>query len=332
MLSRRWRRATVAGVAAVGLALAPQVARAADTVAFTIEDPRITESSGLARDVSRQAYWTVNDSGDRGRVFAVDGTGKTLGTANFRADVVDIEALAMHDTRLYVADIGDNTKKRTSVTVYYFDHLTPGNGTATYRAYDFSYPDGPHDAETLLVNPAGRLYIVTKDATGGIYAAPTDPSRTELNTLTKVGDAPAYVTDGVYLPDGRIALRTYVSVEMLDPASYQVVARATAPLQPQGESIAVNLAGNGLLLGSEGKWSAVYAVPVPDALGTVPTPGATPPKAAPSSSASTEAEPTTDATTDTDSDLPGGTLGAIGLAALAAVVAGLVVGLARSRR
>ncbi len=320
-------------MAAVGLALAPQVARAADTVAFTIGDARITESSGLARDETLQAYWTANDSGDEGRVFALDGTGKTLGTANFRAKVVDVEALAMSDRRLYVADIGDNAKKRSSITVYFFDNLTPGNGTATYRALDFTYPDGAHDAETLLVNPEGRLFVVTKEATGGVYEAPADPSRTELTTLQKVGDAPAYVTDGVFLPDGRIALRTYVSVEILDPASYDVVARSAAPLQPQGESIAVNLVGGGLLLGSEGKSSKVYTVPVPDTLGTVaPTPGATPPTASPSVSPPVATEPDTDPGATDDSSLPDGTLGAVGLAALVAVVAGVVVGLARSRR
>jgi hypothetical protein len=333
VVSRHRRRAVAAGLTAVVLALAPQLARAADTVAFTIADPRVTESSGLARDTARQAYWTVNDSGDSGRVFAVDSSGKTLGTASFRAAPVDVEALAMHDRRLYVADIGDNTAKRQSVTVYFFDNLTPGNGTATYMAYDFAYPDGAHDAETLLVDPAGRLYVVTKEAKGGIYAAPTAPSRTAVNRLEKVGDAPAYVTDGVVLPDGRIALRTYVSVEILDPTSYQVVARASAPLQPQGESIAVDLAGDGLLLGSEGKGSAVYAVRVPDALGAVPSASASPPAA--SASATADADPggdTQDPGGTSDTSLPDGTLGAVGLAALVAVVAGVVVGLARSRR
>lgn len=314
--------------------LAPQVARAADTVAFTIKDPRISQSSGLTRDTTLQAYWTVNDSGAEGRVFAVDGTGKTLGTANFRADVVDVEALAMAGRRLYVADIGDNGATRSSVSVYSFDNLTPGNGTATYRALDFAYPDGAHDAEALLVNPAGRLYLVTKDATGGIYAAPSNPSRERMNTLVKVGDAPAYVTDGVFLPDGRIALRTYVSVEILDPTSYEVVARSPAPVQPQGESMAVDLAGTGLLLGSEGRSSTVYAVPVPDALRAVPSAGATPPAATASASGPAATDPTTedDSGPTADTNLPDGTRGAVGLAALVAVVAGVVVGLARSRR
>ena len=112
-----------------------------------------------------------------------------------------------------------------------------------YKAYDFSYPDGPHDAETLLVDGDGRLFIVTKGAEGGIYAAPSSPSRQGVNELERVGDAPAFVTDGTVLPDGRFALRTYVSVEIVDPDSYEVVARAATPAQKQGESITTTFDG-----------------------------------------------------------------------------------------
>ena len=247
---------------------------AADTVEFTITDPDIIESSGLATDAEAERYWTVNDSGDAGVAYALDDQGETRGTLQFRVEPVDVEAVAFHEGRLYVADIGDNRARRDSVTVYFFDDADPATEPVVYKAYDFSYPDGPHDAETLLVDGDGRLFIVTKGVEGGIYAAPTSPSRQGVNELERVGDAPAFVTDGTVLPDGRFALRTYVSVEIVDPDSYEVVARAATPAQKQGESITTTFDGKDLLVGSEGRRSKVLRIDVPTALDAAPTPSA----------------------------------------------------------
>ena len=96
-------------LAVVFLAIVPTVAGAEDTVAFTIKDARITESSGLAVDPAGNVYWTVNDSGDRGVAYGIGLDGKVQGTLNFRAQPQDVEAVAVHEDRLYVADIGDNS-------------------------------------------------------------------------------------------------------------------------------------------------------------------------------------------------------------------------------
>ena len=166
------RSGPLSGIVALLLAFGllagfPITAAAADEVAFTINDARITESSGLARDQQAGAYWTVNDSGDRGVAYGISPTGKVLGTLNYRAQPEDVEAVAVFEDRLYIADIGDNNEDRDFVTVYYFDNPRASGLTVSYRAWDFAYPDGPHDAETLLVNDKGRLYIVTKGAEGG---------------------------------------------------------------------------------------------------------------------------------------------------------------------
>lgn len=321
---------------------------AAETVEFTIGDPRITESSGLATDAADSRYWTVNDSGDSGIAYALDERGNTEGTLEFRAQPVDVEAVAFHRGRLYVADIGDNQARREFVTVYFFDDATPAAAPVSYKAYDFSYPDGAHDAETLLVDGSGRLFIVTKGSKKpGIYAAPTNPSRQGVNMLERVGDAPVFVTDGTVLPDGRYALRTYLSVEIVDPASYEVIARAAAPVQRQGESITTTFDGGSLLLGSEGKRSKVLRVDIPTSVADVPTPSAsaspssspsatsTSPSPKPTATASASPSPTngdpaddepTESATANGSPLSGaGTLAALGIAALVAVVAGVVV-------
>ena len=250
-------------------------ASARDKVAFTITDTRITESSGLAADPTAEGYWTVNDSGDSAVAYGLSTSGKVVGTLEYRAEPIDVEAVALHDGRLYVADIGDNLAEREFVTVYYFDNASPDDQTVSYHAWDFTYPDGPHDAETLLVDESGRLFVVTKDAVGAVYAAPRKPKRAGTNELTKVGEAPGAVTDGTFLPDGkRIALLTYGSIVVIDAESYEPVGQADIPAQAQPESLAVSLDESSLLVGSEGR--AVQGVRHPDPRGEEGHPGAHP--------------------------------------------------------
>jgi DNA-binding beta-propeller fold protein YncE len=320
-LMRRGRRLMVLLLAAVFLAIVPTVAGAEDTVAFTIKDARITESSGLTVDPDGNLYWTVNDSGDRGVAYGIGLDGEIQGTLNFRAQPEDVEAVAAHEDRLYVADIGDNDRQRDSVRVFFFKNPRANGLTVTYYAYDFEYPDGPHNAETLLVDDSGRLFIVTKGRKASIYEAPLRPRRQGTNELERVGAAPSNVTDGTFLPGGeRIALLTYNSVEVIDATSYEVVASAPIPDQPQAESLTLSLDEQSLLVGSEGKKSKVYSVPVPSEATPTPTPG-------PTGDPGSEIDVPEEAANTLQSQQ--GTLLAIGVAAFVALVAGAVVAFVR---
>jgi hypothetical protein len=335
---RRLLRVLATGLAFGLLSGIPILTAAADQVAFTIKDPRITSSSGLVADGQAKVYWTVNRSPAAGVVFGLDPHGSVKGTLDFRAKPKDIEAVAMSGSRLFVADIGDKTAKRAFVTVYFFDNPQPSTTgrTVFYHAYDFAYPDGPHDAQTLLVNSKSRLFIVTKGNKAGIYAAPSTPSRQVVNKLRRVGSAPSYVTDGTFLPDQRrIALRTYVSVVVIDANSHKMLARAATPAQPQGESITVSLDRRSLVVGSEGKASKVYSMRIPTRVGDAPTPGSTPPPSTPGPSASPSSTAAEDnVPDDTGNQSAGsrtGTFLAVGLAAFVALIAGVVVGTAGKR-
>ncbi len=241
---------------------------------FTISDDRVDESSGLAKSSKYEGiWWTVNDSGDTARVFGVDATGEVKAELRLSAKVRDVEAIAVdREGTIYIADIGDNTASRDQIEVFTIpepDELAD-ESDVKYHRYDFEYPDGAHDAETLLVEPeSNQLYFVTKvkKKAGAIYAAPETASREGTNKLTKLAPAPAAslgITDGTFMPDGKtIVLRTYLDVATLSwgdtPA---VVARANTPVA-QGESVAVGPAGNDLLVGSEGSNSAVYQMAAP---------------------------------------------------------------------
>jgi hypothetical protein len=268
----------------------PAAVAAGARVDFRFEDSRIDESSGLAVSVHHpHTLWTVNDSGDSARVFAVDTrTGATVGVHTFDATVRDVEALAITPQgRMLVADIGDNGARRDVVRVFWFAEPALGKTSGPRGAsWELAYPDGPHNAEALAVDPrSGRVVVVTKDRVGGIYALPKEPSRTGLNRLTKVASAPATVTDAVFLPDGSaLAVRTYTSLHLLDPDTFAPLTSTLLPLQPQGETLAVAPGGTGLLVGSEGKGSRVQQVDLPSLPGADPT--TSPPSPTPSHPAS----------------------------------------------
>jgi hypothetical protein len=245
----------------------PRAATAAGDT-FRITDDRVTESSGLAMSRAHpHTVWTVNDSGDSARVFAVDTrTGRTVGVHRFGAPVRDVEALAIDpDGRMLVGDIGDNTGSRELVRVFWFDEPALGETSGGWASWELAYPDGPHDAEALAVHPrTGRVYLVTKGRRGGIYALPARPSRQGVNRLERIGPAPSTVTDAVFLPDGSgLVVRTYTHALLLGADTFLQVAGDRLPLQPQGETVALAPEGGGLLVGSEGRDSLVQRVPAP---------------------------------------------------------------------
>lgn len=120
--------------------------------------PAITEASGLV--LSRGLLWTHDDSGGPATVFGLSTHGKLVRQLNLPQNV-DWEDIAARGSTLYAGDIGDNAMSRPSITVY-----------RAAQAIELRYPDGPHDAEALLVD-GPRIVIVTKSLSGeaGIYTA-----------------------------------------------------------------------------------------------------------------------------------------------------------------
>ncbi|WP_144276625.1 hypothetical protein [Parenemella sanctibonifatiensis] len=329
-LRRRLAAVAAACLIAVLGAVAVTLPASAQEVAFTITDERITESSGLATEPGNNRYWTVNDSepGRQGAAYALDENGETQGVLTFPAQTLDVEAVSYAVDRLWIGDIGDNNAVRPGIVVYHFANPTP-SAQSQFRSYDFTYADGPRDAEAMLVDDDGQIFIVSKELQGGIYTAGPELSVQGSNELEKVADAPAYITDGAVLPDGRMVLRSYFGVFVVDPdQDFEVVASAPAPIQPQGESITVALDGETLLFGSEGEQSEVLSMPIPAAVEEVPEGQPSPGGETPTPSE----QPSEQAPADEEEqleDIPApqrsGTIVAIVAAVLLAAVGGAVV-------
>lgn len=264
-----------AAASAVAAAAALLLAATPAPVQLRLQDPALDESSGLAVSARHPGtLWTHNDGGDRAQVVALDRRGRSVATVTLAGvDPSDPEALAPGPgpggrPALFLGDIGDNLLQRPDVSVFRFpEPARLGDQTVPATWFRFRYPDGPHDAEALLVDRTGRVWIATKGISGqGLYRAPRRlvPQDEGTNPLTRVAAVPSLVTDGAFLPDGRLVLRTYASVYVYDRPGREV-AHALLPPQPQGESLAVD--GSRLLVGSEGAGSEVLAVPVPTSHG-----------------------------------------------------------------
>ncbi|MEU3458449.1 hypothetical protein ABZ721_00650 [Streptomyces sp. NPDC006733] len=273
----RFRTALAASVTAAAFAvLGPVPGALADadgtSVAFTISDPRITESSGLAASrLHPGVYWTHNDSDDGPYVYGVDSaTGKTLARVTMRGiDPRDVEAISLGpDGDLYVGDIGDNLGGTwPHVWIYRFaEPKKLGNTTVDIVRYKVQYEGGPRNAEALMVHPkTGRVYIASKNEDGGgLYAGPVKLSSKGVNTFRRIAEVP-WVTDGSFSPDGtRLVLRGYfwATAWRWSGEAPTKIGSLDVPMQRQGESVAFTPDGRALMYGSEGKNSEVWKAPL----------------------------------------------------------------------
>jgi len=287
---------------AAGALLLATVPPAAQQVAFTFTDPRIDESSGLATSSSGELVYTHNDSGDEARFFAVGPDGETRTTYVLPGvQTRDWEGMARGPdeqgrSSLWLGDIGDNNGRRElGILVHRVREPAPTEQeevtTEPPTSFRLRYPDGPVDAEALLVHPrTGQLHVVSKPLAGAaqVYAAPSaldpaGPNLLELAGQARVeatgtpggpgigGLANLLVTAGDIAPDGsRVALRTYTDVYEWAVRGDDIAAAfagtpTVTPLPPteQGEGLAYAPDGRSVLVSTEGAASPVHRVALP---------------------------------------------------------------------
>jgi hypothetical protein len=294
------------------LAMAPAVA--ASSRLCLVDDPRLSEVSGIAaRARDPRFVYVQNDSGDSARFFAVDiRTGQTAAVYTVPgARNVDWEDLAVAPdaagrSSVWLADIGDNQSTRSEVDVYripeparptYRGSSTTAPVLATTRPdiWRLRYPDGPHDAESIAVDPmTHRVYIATKSLSGvsEVFELPARPDPTHRQPLSQIGTVTFHAhghagpfdgygqfmaTGAAISPDGRLfVLRTYADAYVwpLHDGDVQAALRSTPlrirlPSQPQGEG--VDVVGGALWLSSEGRDQPILTVTLPRAVLLAPT-------------------------------------------------------------
>jgi hypothetical protein len=303
------------------LVVSPVAAHADPVERCKLNVKNIGELSGLASDGTKM--YATNDGGTKLTVSVLSKDCKVERTVTNKTDPFDVEDMARtKDGTLWLADTGDNGKKRDTVALH---ALTPDGKAKLYR---LSYPDGQHDAEALLMDKNGVPFLVTKEPFGpaqvfkpeGPLASPGPVKLTNVGALdfkttettggpTSIPHAIAtiLVTGGAVSDDGTVvALRTYTDAYLYSAPDGDIAAalrrepvRVPLPDEPQGETIAFEPDGT-LLTGSEGVGQPIRAIagaaamvaPKPQAGGNPAAPGAAGGASAASGSSSDSGFPT----------------------------------------
>lgn len=170
----------------------PESERPRITMAGTLRDEALVEASGLARSNRVDGVlWAINDGGSAPSLHAFDHGGGSRGRLDIRsADNVDWEDLASFELDgkpyLLVADVGDNDARRDHLTLYVVEEPQLGGDDSAENGSEgqdyawrvrFRYPDGPRDAESVAVDPAGDavLVLTKRDLPPILYSVPLRP-------------------------------------------------------------------------------------------------------------------------------------------------------------
>jgi hypothetical protein len=253
--------ATVAATLSPAHAISSPEART--SMMFVVRSPVISEDSALAH--WRSLFVTTNDSGDTGRVFTLGRAGRTVGVTRWAKHPRDCEALAPAGPgHVWVGDIGDNFLRRSTISV---SKVPVGRGHRKVHVakYRLAYPDGAHNAETLVRDPrTGQLYVASKDPAGGtLYAVPKRLSRKHVNHLRPVAPMLALATDGAFFPGGRyLVIRNYSRAAVYDWPKMSRVGSFRLPRQHQGEGLTTG-PGGVVYLSGEGTSQPVLRLRLP---------------------------------------------------------------------
>ena len=259
--------------------------RAVKATALQVDASQLGEVSGCAFSHRDPALvWMHNDSGDRARVIPVNiGTG-AVGTSVELAgvevqDAEDIAITASGD--LLLADIGDNNSQRPDVALIRFAEPAKGIKSASAVVTRYTYPDGAHNAESIVVEPNdGAALIITKVDSGQSQVFRADLSPTGSRVMTQVGVItisnegfffPNLITGADALGDGSgIVLRTYLYGYVLkrtvggtfESALAAKPQRFDLPPMAQAEAICSSPDGRQLVTASESRGESTFALAV----------------------------------------------------------------------
>lgn len=251
----------------------------ADTVftapkkAGDLKNKKIDEASGLAFSRTHLGIiYTHNDSGGEPLVYLIDTLGKDKGSIKLKGvrnrDWEDIAVGPGPDPKLnyiYVGEIGDNNAVYKSVKIYRFPEpkSLEENMEVEPEVLKLKYPDGPRDAETLMVDPISKdIFIVSKrDSVNILYRAPQSAFSKKDFELEKIMELPftMSVAGDISVDGKQILIKNYFSVFYWERNEGETVPDALKrnPVllpykpEPQGEAIAFHPNGQSYFTLSE---------------------------------------------------------------------------------
>lgn len=189
----------------------------------TIKNPMIAECSGM--DISptqENLLWMVNDSGNGPYLFATGLDGRELGRFFIQnainRDWEDLVTFMWEGiSYVLIADFGDNKRRHKTHRFYIVPEPTlplPSSDDTinidSSRQIEFSYPDGPHDAEGVAVDCSnGTILVLSKrDSPPILYEVPLFPPDNEntpiiAKKISEVPKIPAPTAEDLLKPFGK---------------------------------------------------------------------------------------------------------------------------------
>jgi hypothetical protein len=266
---------------------------------FKLDDHAMRETSGVAASrIHPGILYIHNDSGDSSRFFAINHKGELKTTFYFKGTLTtnlqgvrDCEDIAVGPgpdklkSYIYLGDIGNNSRDREYLTIYRFEEPEISNQTSSKIINGdplyIHYPDGPRDAEALMIDPIDRLiYIVTKrEDSVGVYTVRLDFNANDTLLLNKKSQihlkgVPGlkWITSSDISADGsQILIKSYEKVfywkrkpnEPVWEAVKSMPEELPYTIELQGEAIGFDAEGKGYYTISEGKNAPVYYYKIP---------------------------------------------------------------------
>jgi len=265
-----------------------------------LQTKAMDEISGIAASsINPNLYYVHNDSGDTSRFFAILPSGELKSTIYFKGDPKEVK-YGVHDCEdiavgpgpvkgksyVYLGDIGDNYAVRSYLTVYRMEEkmswAEDSLAHATPSPIHLKYPDGPKDAETMMVDPIEKLiYIVTKRQDSvTVYTTPLAYKTNDTVVLTKRCRLffPGYklfkwITAGDISKDGQqVLIKSYTKVyywkRLNNEPIWETIKRKPRLLpyieERQGEGIGFTPDGKGYYTCSEGVYTPIYYYRTPE--------------------------------------------------------------------
>jgi hypothetical protein len=255
----------------------------APSVSGALGSSQIKEASGMvASAIHAGTFYVHNDAGNGPRLFALGSDGGSRGSFDVAgASSEDWEDIARGPcpagSCLFIADIGDNNSDRSQVTIYRVPEPADlgAGATAAVDVISFHYPDGSHNAETLLVHPeTGVVTIVTKVSSGssGVYTLPVplpvgaNVAATKVGQIAPPNGSAAFTSGDVHPLAAGVLMRSQDQLFFYALAAGQSVADAlqqspcalNVAAEPKGEAVAWSAAGDAYLTVSEGEGESVW--------------------------------------------------------------------------
>ena len=241
-----------------------------------LKNKKIDEASGIAFSRNHLGIiYTHNDSGGEPIVYLIDTLGKSKGSIRLNGvrnrDWEDIAVGPGPDPKLnyiYVGEIGDNDSRYSNIKIFRFPEpkSLKEEMEVEPEVLKLTYPDGPKDAETLMVDPISKdIFILSKrDSVNILYKAPQSAFSKKSYELERIMELPfTMAVAGDISADGKqILIKNYFTVFYWERKAGETVPEALQRTprilpykpEPQGEAIGFHPNGKSYFTLSEARF------------------------------------------------------------------------------